>query len=275
MRSAFDVRRQRILTRAWAAAFLGRLVLTFLRAIFLVYYARMLGCYLFFHTANWVLSPIPFPCLLLTCLRAHGTLSTVPPPGLIRVPNTSGRRNSTSWTLLLSHVDPQDFTGFGFHGRFIRAGSRIPEGDLWPSGKFPAVPILLEFAGADRPGWGHRRPDQVHILWRYDRAAREWRELARSSSVDGQWTWDLQPIARRALLDQAPEEPTARPWAMARDLVMALERNLDQLQTEDRPLLLDAVYNQLAARMAQGAENFASPLARDREFSDGLAASVS
>lgn len=117
----------------------------------------------------------------------------------VRIPCSSRRNNSNTYGKLLTRVDPQAINGFGFEGSIIRPGKEVQWSALWPTPAHPKIPILLECAGAQKAGWGHRKEPDVYILWRFDPVRKEWGELGRSSSLTGAWAYDLRAPAVRAL----------------------------------------------------------------------------
>jgi hypothetical protein len=144
-----------------------------------------------------------------------------------------------------------------FEGKLLRCGAPIDDSELWPDPDWPAAPLLLEYAGLDyaaplqrlASGFGGKRRARIHILWRYEGG--EWRELVRSSSVDNDWIQHFAAIARVELRRgrrKAPSEVAA--LASAR-CVEALDRELRELQGEERVLALGLIYEQVAARVVE------------------------
>ncbi len=141
-----------------------------------------------------------------------------------------------------------------FDGRWFRTGRAVEESELRPSPDYPAVPVLLEYAGSDGSGRGHRRSRDVHILWRYDPGSHEWLELARALSTGAEWVGYLAPIVRDALRRPPAEE--AEEARRATERVMAvLDDELDALAGEHRSHALAFLYDHFAARLASAAES--------------------
>ena len=175
----------------------------------------------------------------------------------VSVPRSAEGRRERCYACLIRRVGDNP-TALAFDGRLLRCGIAIDESALWPGTDWPATPLLLEHAGADyraslqRPasGFGSRRRPQIHILWRYERG--EWRELVRSSSVDGGWIEHFAAIARVEIARSgrlaAPADIAARTSAR---FVEALDRELGQLDGEERVLVLGFLYEELTARVVE------------------------
>jgi hypothetical protein len=169
---------------------------------------------------------------------------------LIPIPRSGGRREATYAQLILRIRR----SGL-IDGRFFRAGARVEETELWPAPGYPEVPLLLEFAGSDRAGRGHTRSADIHLLWRYDRARREFDEVARVRSHGAEWFHHLEPIVRRHMIRPPVNHAEEARGASARVLA-ALEGELDRLEDEGRDSAIALLYNQVAARFAASvAEN--------------------
>ncbi len=160
---------------------------------------------------------------------------------LVRLPRSSTRRGLITYCRLLKSVEPDTiWGGWSFDGPVFRPGILINEQDL------PRAALLLECAGAHPGGRGHNRAPVLYILWRYEGA--EWLELARVSSVGRDWTVDLGPIAQREL--RPPKPFLVDPAISALRIVDAIERELEPLEFKARVLVIRAVEDRLAMRMA-------------------------
>jgi hypothetical protein len=87
--------------------------------------------------------------------------------------------------------------GHPFAGVFLRSGAVVDGASLWPTSDYPAIPLLIEFAGSDRSGRGHNRSLDIHVLWRFD--GRAFREVARVKSQGREWVFDFLPIVEREI----------------------------------------------------------------------------
>lgn len=163
----------------------------------------------------------------------------------------SARRAKMCFLKLLSSVDPDATHGFGFKGTFFRPGEIVGSARLRPSLEYPEIPIVLEQSLAPAHGIpGHRRCDTITILWRWDAALNEWRELGRSVSVGCEWAIEMRPLAIRALA-----EARGRTAALIdeRAIVSRISEFLDHevsvLGPSDRLRLLSVIHDQLAMRL--------------------------
>jgi hypothetical protein len=166
----------------------------------------------------------------------------------VHIPKTCEYRGALTYATLLSRVYPRR-TWNAFEGKRFKPGALIDEAELWPGPEFPAIPVLLEYAGDDRTGRSGRRPNHTYLLWRYDRKNALWVELARCTGQDGgDWIEYIKPIARLELARDA-EPIDARHAAAVSVLVLAaLDLELEKLSTEDRHLVMSFVYREFTAR---------------------------
>lgn len=161
----------------------------------------------------------------------------------IRLPHSAVRRGGITYVKLLESVTPDPvWGGWRFEGRLLRPGSLVEEASL------PPRALLIECAGTGSGGRGHNRPPTLYILWRYQSPPGEWRELARASSCEHDWTIVLGPIARAEL--DPPRPVLVDPRAAAARVVQALDRELELLEFKARVLVVRAVEDRLAMAMA-------------------------
>lgn len=139
--------------------------------------------------------------------------------------------------------------GYSFDGDLLRPGSLVDESELCLEGTTAPV-LVLECAGPCGEGRGHRRRPTLYLLWRYDPAAGEFRELARVASENRDWTLDLGPIARRAL--RPPGPVLVNPERACLVTFRALDGELEPLERSARKVILLAVYDRLASRLSLG-----------------------
>jgi hypothetical protein len=163
----------------------------------------------------------------------------------LHLPRTAARRGAVTYLKLIRRVtkDPT-WGGFAFEGELLPPGGVILETEIKGPG------LLLECAGAEPGGRGHVRAPTLYLLWRYDRVAGQWREVARAASVGRDWTLDLGPIARREL--EPPRPVLVDPEVAADHVLAALDKELAPLRREAQCLVVRAVYDRFAARVAAG-----------------------
>jgi hypothetical protein len=137
-----------------------------------------------------------------------------------------------------------------FEGRRLRPGSNLPESELWDTLGRSCAPLLLEYAGSDRSGHGHKRSQHLYILWSYDPERHDWLELARTSAEGVEWVDVLRPVALRHLAGSAPKGGAATAGATSRVLTV-LETELETLDTDGRCNLLGNVWEQFLARLVR------------------------
>jgi hypothetical protein len=135
-----------------------------------------------------------------------------------------------------------------FQGRMLRTGSQVHEIDLHPADEYPAVPILIEYAGSDGSGRGHNRSPDIHVLWRYVNG--RWDEVARVRSQGPEWIAHLLPIVERLLLAMpAPANQVEIAGEVAARVLEFLDGQLDRLGNEGRERAMSFLFDQFAARM--------------------------
>jgi hypothetical protein len=172
------------------------------------------------------------------------------PPRRVRLPRTAQTRLDLTFAILIHRVLPQRVMGDAFEGPRFRPGATVAESELWPEPDYPKLPLLIEYAGSDRAGNGHRRSNQTYILWRFDPTAGEWAELARSAAVSTEWVETLKAVALRHLTATEPENPKAAGDATARVLGL-LELELEPLESRERSSLLGLLWEQVLGRLVR------------------------
>jgi hypothetical protein len=166
----------------------------------------------------------------------------------VLIPRTASNRRERTYARLLRRVHQDRTMVNAFEGALMRPGSRVEYSALWPDNSYPENPVLLEFAGSDYSGRGHNRSNQIHVLWRFDMEQRVWIEITRTLSQDSNWIMNLIPIALREVGGPPPVDPALASDVSA-DLLCSLDAQLGNLSAIDRELVLNLVFEQLAARM--------------------------
>jgi hypothetical protein len=168
----------------------------------------------------------------------------------IRLPNTSPQNHrQNTHVRMLTEVEPDAWSGAGFHGTLFQPGTRISRAELGEH------PVLLEFAGP-QGNWRqrHRESEGLWILWRWDRPAEEWREIARAVSRDWHWALVLREPAIRALHPREEDvDPCDRGREVSEQILASIESTLAPELPAVRKVVLCAVYDRMAGRLAAAA----------------------
>lgn len=166
----------------------------------------------------------------------------------VKLPRSAESRQDLTFALLIRRVFSQRTMGDAFEGKQFRPGATINESDLWPEPGYSESPLLLEYAGSDRSGHGHRRSRQRYFLWSYDPVAPGWAEIARAAAVGIEWVEILKPVALRYLTAANPANVTVATDAVSRVLCL-LESELEPLEAEARRDLLTLLWEQVQGKM--------------------------
>jgi len=165
----------------------------------------------------------------------------------VRIPRSRLTRRDTTYAKLLLRVYPRRTMANAFEGVLLKPGSLIDETALWPEPEYPSTPLLLEYAGNDHTGRGHRRSNDIYLLWKYDRE-RGWVELVRCTSQGADWIEHMKAIA---LLELRRDIVPADAWSAASIsalVLAALDKHLELLDPLERHLAMSFVYQEFSAR---------------------------
>ena len=113
-------------------------------------------------------------------------------------------------------------------------------------------PVLLEFAGP-QGNWKRRERESLWILWRFDSAARDWREIARASAFGPEWAVILRGPAIKALQPEVQPDPTERGREVAAEILQAIDFALSPEVPAVRKAVLCEVYDRMAGCLAAAA----------------------
>lgn len=170
----------------------------------------------------------------------------------VQIPRTA-RRHAKTWTLLIRRISRDGIP----EGTHFRPGAIVEEEDLRPTPEWPAVPLLIEFAGTTgvdaegRAARGHNRSLDVHILWRFGSGG--WFELARSESAGAEWRDHFADLIARELARFRADNPldhVAAARAVTGRICAAIDLELGQLEEEGRRQAVSFLYDQIASRLA-------------------------
>jgi len=155
-----------------------------------------------------------------------------------------------TFATLLLRVYPRRAVA-AFEGQRLKPGALIDEAELWPTQEYPSTPILLEYAGSDHSGWGHRRSNDIYLLWKYDKTRGRWTELARHIGQGAEWQEAFKTIAFREIARDAPPIDAATAAAVSGRVLGVLDSELELLGSADRLLVMNYVYQEFSARAVQ------------------------
>jgi hypothetical protein len=173
--------------------------------------------------------------------------------GGIRLPRSSAPRERNCFLKLLYRVDPEADHGFGFEGIILKPGSVVAPSQLRPDDRFPETPVLLEYTPGEAYGpAGRRRRDAIYILWLYNQAKDDWREMGRAVSYSWEWAVELRPLAARTLKEARSSVEIAKLTdvpAIAERIATFLDHELTPLDPCDRLRVIGVLHDQFASRL--------------------------
>lgn len=170
---------------------------------------------------------------------------------IIRLPR-SQKGQGLSFITLIQRICPRRTLGNVFEGRRLRPGARVREADLKPTPDYPDTPLLLEYAGSDRSGSGHKRSSHTYILWRFEPSEGKWLELVRVEAEALEWIETIRPVALRNFTSRALDlTPILRAGEAASRVLIVLEAELEVMDIADRAVFLGYLYEQFTARLVR------------------------
>jgi hypothetical protein len=138
-----------------------------------------------------------------------------------------------------------------FDGPVFRCGTLIDAAALWPDESYPGFAegfaLVLEFAGSDATGRGHRRSNDIYILWRYERKRNAFVEVVRCVSQGLEWIDYIRPVAITEMGLIEVRDAFIAQKVVGRVLAM-LDAELETLGSDDCALVMGFVYEQFIAR---------------------------
>jgi hypothetical protein len=177
---------------------------------------------------------------------AGRTLRNVPRE--IRIPQTCTDRRQLTFAQIILRMSPRA-TPTIFEGARFRTGSRVTECELRPTPDYPEIPLLLEYAGNDRTGRGHRRSNDIHVLWKFESETSEWIELARVTSQGPEWFEHLGPIMRDHLRGGPNANEAEVAGKATRRILELMDRELESLARDGRERAMSFLYDAFTARL--------------------------
>jgi hypothetical protein len=168
----------------------------------------------------------------------------------VRLPETAVSRRQHTYVRLVRAVYPRRSFA-AFEGPLFRPGSVIEVAQLWPEADYPRVPLVIEYAGNDATGRGHRRSNDIYVLWRYEIARNAFTEVLRCVSQGADWLAHMRPAVIAELGRTETRDAKAAANLSGRVLAL-LDAELELLSDDERAVAMLFVYEQLAARAAHG-----------------------
>lgn len=165
----------------------------------------------------------------------------------VKIPHTCTDRKQLTYAQLILRMSTRGAPTV-FEGRHLKTGSQIDEAELRPTPEYPEVPLLLEFAGHDRSGAGHRRSNDIHVLWSWQSEPGEWIELARVTSQGPEWVYHLRHFMLAHFNGAVPNEAEIAGRATRR-ILEVLDRELESLASDGRARAMSFLHDAFIARM--------------------------
>ena len=130
-------------------------------------------------------------------------------------------------------------------------GRIYPPGELIAAEELPDPAVVLECAGP-QGGFKHgKRRETLWILWKLDREAGAWRELARATSLNWEWSLALRAPAMAALYPQPGlYDVLGRGVDVAERVAAAIDRELAGEPLPVRRNVWARLHDQSACRIA-------------------------
>jgi hypothetical protein len=173
---------------------------------------------------------------------------------LVRLPGAENGRRRDAMVTVVESI-PRDLqTGAQIVGDYYRAGADIPRSRLWRTERHPAIPLVIEDAGAPggKParGWDRRKQGNLYRLWTYVEG--RWGVRVEVTLMDHH---DWMVLMRPALLEVyraclAPAIAVRRPAEVAGKIVAAIEAELALVAPGDQLAVIAAVHQHLAVLSA-------------------------
>jgi hypothetical protein len=177
---------------------------------------------------------------------------------VVTLPYSGHRRSSEPYCALILRAPRLARHPFDLDQVILRPGRTVPDAALWPTPAAPRIPVLLEctISPRARAGICPYKGECLYILWRWQAQRREWIEVTRCYSRNGEWWAYLHPAIVRELARSGagPVEPDVE--ALSQETAEWLDAHLRDLADDERAQMLSRVYDLLAARIAAAGRAF-------------------
>jgi hypothetical protein len=163
----------------------------------------------------------------------------------IQVPSSGNRKDrGRVFAKLLEHVEREALAGFGFDGKLCVPGEWIDSEDL------PEHPAILECAGPLGEWKRGKQRAMLWILWRLDRAAWEWIEVARAQAIGWEWALVLREPAWRCLNpDPGLYDVIEKGNTLALAIMAAIDGHLKDEDYNLQASVLSLIHERICGRM--------------------------
>jgi hypothetical protein len=161
----------------------------------------------------------------------------------IRLPQTAPRFRDTCHWMITGIADPRRWDFLAYETQVVSRRHDLRVSEL------PERFVLLEMIPNVTRGRGHLRGPNKYIVWAWDRAKREWVEIASCLAESWEWSLELRPVIEHALsAGEGPRVVDVR--AGAARVMDAVDRELRGIGGPERIPLLATVYEGVAVRIA-------------------------
>jgi hypothetical protein len=171
---------------------------------------------------------------------------------VVTLPYSGHRRSSEAYCSLILRAPRLARYPFDLEQIILRAGKTIPLASLWPTPAAPRIPVLLEctISPRARAGVCPYKGESMYVLWRWQAERREWIEVTRCYSKQGEWFAYLHPAIVRELARSGAQPVEPDLGALSQEAAEWLDAHLRDLREDERARMLACVHDLLAARMA-------------------------
>jgi hypothetical protein len=148
---------------------------------------------------------------------------------------------------LLTGVNVDAWNGAGFRYKLFRSGVRVDAEELGER------PVLIEYAGQQGSFKKGKHREHLWILWRFDHAEMNWKEIARALAYGPEWALILRDPAIQAMRPAVAVEGV-NPMVRGREVAEGLLKGIDEAMVMELPavrvLVLNTIYDGMAGRVA-------------------------
>jgi len=166
-------------------------------------------------------------------------------PKRIALPRSSTRlQQNVAYIKIVTRIRTESWGGVAFDGTLYTPGRVVDLESL------PRPLIAIECAGPIGAWRRGKRRETLYILWRFDVALQEWREIARAQAEDWRWSVALRDAAHQALHPR-PElvDVIKQSRELADEILGLIDNRLRDAAPDVKTSALHAVYEEVAGRI--------------------------